>query len=169
MNKSGKKYLKIFLIGLALVAIFFSCLYYQFNKPITYPEDLPNVNFKALNDELYSIIPDSENLILVIFFNTACDHCVQQAEEISRSNLDFQSLRIFWVSNEEMKMIQAFSKTHQLIPSKHHIFLQDTEGYMFTEFKIRTTPTILLYSQNGSLKTSFEGFSPVNEILRFFD
>ncbi len=133
-------------------------------------KQLPAFKFYALKDSSV-FTPDSipnKQQILFIYFNTTCDHCQHETEELIKYIEYFKGISIVMVSREDRASIQAFATKYELM--KNHItVLMDSEGKIHDYFDFAYIPMIRLYDKKRRLIAAFSEQAHVLELLTKFD
>ena len=76
----------------------------------------------------------------------------------------FKDLKVYWISSEPQAEIQAFYKAYKF-ENLDFQFLEDREGFQYTEFNVSSTPTIMQFSPQGTFVREFPDDAPVGYIL----
>lgn len=165
-----KKKIKIVIV-LTLICLV-SYLGYSISKKIRYKSEvaeriksIPNFSFFTLNDIPFSEKELTKNTYkLFVYFNTECDFCQHEVEQISEHLIEFENTQIVFVSFEEIETIREFTSKQKLLNKKNVIFLQDKK-LEFTEiFDVKSIPFMLLYDIENKLIQKFKGATKVEKI-----
>lgn len=109
---------------------------------------------------------NKHNPTILIFFNSACDHCQHQAYSIQDTLQAFQGIDIVWVSSEKISLIQEFSSKYRLVGKSGVYFTKIDERKVFETFGSLSIPHIFIY-KNGFLTQEFKGATTSKELLNF--
>ena len=131
------------------------------NAPDT---ELPEVVFKNLKGQEVSISKITQNDKLLLFFNSDCDYCQEKAKIFSRKKAETEGIDVYWISSEPYNNILNFYQEFNLDQDNFH-FLEDSEGFSYTHFNIKSTPTFLHYDSKGKFIKKFPDDAPVGFIL----
>ena len=131
---------------------------------------LPAFKFYTLKDSL-SFTPDSlpiKRPILFIYFNTTCDHCQHETEELLKYITYFEKISIVLVSREDRKPIQNFAKKYELAKNGITV-LMDSEGKIHDYFDFAYIPMIRLYNKKRQLIAAYSEQAHILDILTKFE
>ena len=104
-----------------------------------------------------------------IYFNSECDFCQHEAQDIS-SNIDqLQNLQLLFISQENVSIINQFATQHQLNNLKKITFLHDSTGDFARQFDTSTIPTILVYDERQNLFKKHKGQLNSKGILKILN
>jgi thioredoxin-related protein len=156
-----KTYLIVFLSTFLVLFLAWLFLGSGNSKPAI--KSLPDITLKTLDSTPYSLT-SSPGQKLLIFFNSQCDHCHTVAADL-QPEIDKFPVSIFWISTEPVSYIKLFSSKYNLHRPPLTTTLQDTEGRSYTDFKIRTTPTMILFDQSNNLLLHSEDFDDHQSFL----
>lgn len=124
---------------------------------------LTDILFRSL-DGNYTPIKTGDYEILIIFFNSTCDFCHEKARIFERKKNEIQGIKVVWISSEPQSEINQFLKEFN-IEAENISILEDTEGYSYSHFDVRVTPTILHYNSAGSFVQKFPDDAPLGFII----
>jgi peroxiredoxin len=99
-----------------------------------------------------------------IFFQPDCDHCQEEAMEISQRLQEFKDYTLYFISSSSMEQMTAFAKNFNLDGRENVKFAWTSTEGVLTHYGAIQTPSIYIYS-NGQLKQSFNGQTNVENIL----
>ncbi len=99
--------------------------------------------------------------VVIIYFSPECGHCQLAAQEISNSYDKLKDAIFMWVSYYSVPEIKTFVKNYKLGEYKNFFFGRDPNYFLPTYFRVRFTPFMAIYDNNGQFVQSFEqGASP---------
>jgi len=103
---------------------------------------------------------------LIIYYNSECEHCQREAEQISKRIHQFDTFHVLMISYESRETILAFRETYKLI-SPTFIFLQDSE-YQFDDiFGKSPIPSSFIYNKKGELVKQFKGEVKAETLIKY--
>lgn len=102
---------------------------------------------------------------IFILFQPDCDHCQHEAVEIGQRLNEFKDYTLYFISSSPMEQIMKFAKDFDLASKKNVRFAWTTNESVLTYYGSIPTPSIYVYSK-GELRTSFNGQTPVGEIVK---
>ena len=116
---------------------------------------LPAVPMVDLDSATFSI-PTGE-AIVVVLFDTSCDHCGALAQSFRSSFVDTPSVRVVWISIEKIDDIRNFGVAYDLLGHQNIYFARMNQEAMVAIFGSLATPRIFVYTRDGILKEEFKG------------
>lgn len=103
---------------------------------------------------------------LIIFYNSECEYCQSEAEQVSKQIDNFRDYQILMISYETRETILAFREKYKLI-SPVITFLQDSE-YQFDDiFGNSPIPTSFIYNKNQALVKQFKGEVKTETLIKY--
>jgi len=171
-NNAMRKSIKIIIV-LIIVGIV-SSLGVSITKKIHYKNEItkriktiPSFSFFTLNGTTFSEKKLNKNTHkLFVYFNTECEFCQHELEQISQHLAAFKNTQIVFVSFEEIEIIKNFAKKHQLLNKVNVVFLQDKKLEFSKIFDAKSIPFILLYDVENKLVQKFKGATKVQKIIK---
>jgi hypothetical protein len=110
---------------------------------------------------------DSANPILLVHFNSECEHCQYELAELSK-NLDaLQHATILLMSTENIAVIKKTAQNFGLVNTQNIKFLKINRDNVFENFGPLSTPHILIYNEDSKLVKEFKGETKIEAILQY--
>ena len=130
-------------------------------------QTIPEFEFFTLEQQPFTKADLQPNLnTIFIYFNSDCDFCHYEAQNIS-DNLDsFKNVQFVFVSTESIEVIQNFSKQYNFYNQQNITFLYDNNSLFSSQFDATSTPYVLIYDKNQQLIKKHKGQLNVKGILR---
>jgi thiol-disulfide isomerase/thioredoxin len=94
--------------------------------------------------------------VVLIYFSPECGHCQLAAQEISNSYDQLKEATFLWVSYYSVPEIGTFVKKYKLEQYKNFLFGRDPRYFLPSFFKVRFTPFMAVYDNNGQFVQAFE-------------
>jgi|UniRef100_UPI004047F954 thiol-disulfide isomerase/thioredoxin len=129
-----------------------------------YPMTLPLANFYTLKGTIHDFGTDKRSKLL-IFFNSTCDTCKEKARFYQKFSGNEEIFQVYLISNEDLPAIERFVFEFNLGHLNGVTVLQDKDGISYTDYFVRSNPTILLYNKDNSFDQSFSSEAPVGYII----
>ncbi len=128
---------------------------------------LPNFSFKDLSNKDFTEkdLNSAYTSTLVIYFNTTCDHCQYEAQEIYKNKEKFSKTQILLISDEPTKDLQAFQTQYKLSELPNLSVLEDKNKVFGKAFGITSIPIIFIYDADKNLKKHLQGGVKIGKIL----
>lgn len=128
--------------------------------------ELPYLDYKTLAGEPATTrsLPGGSILIL---FNTDCDHCQREAQEIAEKNEAFKNYELLFIAADSVQQIENFSKTYHLADKPNVKFGRAEYQDVYMNFGAISTPAIYIYNRERKFVKSFLGETPVEELIKY--
>lgn len=168
--KSRLKWLIVLLVALAISILLYKTVV-RINAKQALKEtiiSLPVFEFLTTDSITFSNsnLSPVKNLVL-LWFNTGCEHCQYEAQEFGRNSGSFSHTQILMVSGESLSDIRKFGKTYGV----------DTLGYLklmncdyqvfFNTFGTTSVPSLFIYSPEGKLLKQYHGETKLEAIIKY--
>lgn len=114
----------------------------------------------------YSDLDNNKSLIF-IYFNTECEYCIYEAEEISKNIQAFAGCQILMVSIESPKLLIQFAEKYNLSNIDNLYILYDKELCFEKTFGINPYPSCLIYNKSGKLVKHFKGEVKIDALTKY--
>ncbi|AOR27661.1 redoxin [Formosa sp. Hel1_33_131] len=130
-------------------------------------QTIPEFEFFTLEQQPFTKADLKPNLnAIFIYFNSDCDFCHYEAQNIS-DNLDsFKNVQFVFVSTESIEVIQNFSKQYNFYNQQNITFLYDNNSLFSSQFDATSIPYVLIYDKNQELIKKHKGQLNVKGVLR---
>lgn len=167
-----KKYLKIIIPILILGTIAF--MGYKVISKINHKKEvaehiktIPSFSYSTIDGKLFSNKDLKDNSPTVfLYFNSECEHCQSEAEQIRDNVEKFASVQLVFISFEEPEKITAFAKKYKLDHYDAITFLCDKQVSFATTFDVSGLPTVVIYDKNMKLIEKIKGQIKIENILK---
>jgi peroxiredoxin len=130
-------------------------------------QTIPEFELLTLDQQPFTKANLKPNLnTIFIYFNSDCDFCHYEAQNIS-DNLDsFKNVQFVFVCTESIEVIQNFSKQYNFYNQQNITFLYDNNSLFSSQFDATSIPYVLIYDKNQELIKKHKGQLNVKGILR---
>lgn len=105
--------------------------------------------------------------VCIVYFNTECDHCHNEAEQINKHITDFKNAEIVMVSPNPPKDILAFSNQYQLSKHKQITLLWDKDDKFRSWFGNASFPSVYIYNKDYHLMKEYHGEVKIEAITKY--
>lgn len=169
MDKRKKIFLSISLVAVCILIFFIYKNLERKNQILSGINKLPNFHFRTIdgNEYLGNDKLKDETLIL-IYFNTECEHCIYEVEEIIRNIKRFSYHQIILVSSETTDKIIVFKEKFQLQKYSNIILLQTDAIEFYNTFGTMAIPSVFIYTDNQLVK-KFKGEVKIEAIYNILN
>ncbi|HTJ52395.1 MAG TPA: hypothetical protein VL443_23210, partial [Cyclobacteriaceae bacterium] len=100
-------------------------------------------------------------------FQPDCDHCQNEAKQISTRIAAFSKYEVYFLSSAPVKEIEKFSVTYKLNTTKNfHFANTDVQG-VIDSFGPIPAPSIFIYSEAGEQVNKFEGEMEMDVVIKY--
>ncbi|MCH2197052.1 redoxin domain-containing protein [Kordia sp.] len=167
-------------IGFIIITIVLALLGYLFfhistkveanTKANLHIESLPNFNLLRIDSSYFSNEQLSkESKTALLFFNSECDFCKNEAESILSTIEKFHNTQLLFVSDQSMNDIREFATIHKLNQQSNITFLHDFNSLFSTQMGIQSIPTTLIYNKQQKLIKKHVGQITASGILKIIN
>ena len=133
-------------------------------------EYLPTFEFYDLDSTIYSTsLKDKSLPIVIIHFNTECDHCQSEALLIHQNFKAFTSAQLVMVAPNNPKDILAFIATYGISKHKEIIVLWDKDKRFVSLFGPSQFPSVYIYSKEHRLLKEYHGEVKIEAITKYIN
>jgi len=156
-------------VALALLILFLSFIIYNKASHRKYVTEktkrLQALKLKTISGTDYTL-PTGKQL-LIILFNTTCEHCMAEAKALSKTIHSFEDATIVMVSTESLEEIRNFSRDYDLNNYTNVFFTSIDDTELYNAFGTVNYPEIFIYSSDGDLVKQFKGETKPEAILKY--
>jgi len=127
---------------------------------------LPDFKFYSLENQPFtkdSLLPNQSTLFL--FFNTTCEHCQYETEEILKNAGLLSKKNVLYISSQSIQEIKAFDSTYHLTSYPFIILLRDSTSNFYKIFGTSIVPSSVIYNDKGMLVKTFKGEVKIDAII----
>ncbi len=129
---------------------------------------LPALSLKALDSSSIDASIFKGSLIL-IYFNSECDHCQYEVKDIMGNITDFTSATLIFMSSEPLAKINSFAEASGLKNYKNVFFTKISANDAFTSFGTLAVPHVFIYGPDRKLRKEFKGETKAEAILKYLN
>lgn len=126
--------------------------------------DLPELPFTQLNG-VKVVAKNLKGKTMLVLFQPDCDHCQREAVQIREHLAAFDGYDLYFVSDAALPQLDRFAKEYKLNGKPNIMFAQATSNDILRTMGNIQTPSMFIYTAEGSLVKSFIGETPIEEIL----
>jgi thiol-disulfide isomerase/thioredoxin len=147
-------------------------------KPETNPKESPAEVVDVQQNDLPAIrltFPDGKkttarelggNTVLV-FFQTDCDHCQHEAEQIAAFSKSFEQYEVYFISSSPLSEILKFAETYHLSDKPNFFFAETPFDDVVNMIGPIETPSLYIYSNDRMLVQSFNGEVAMEVVVKY--
>ena len=165
-----KKYIKIIV---PLFSIIFIFLCFQTIKKINNKKKsadrintIPSFSFKLTDGKDFTKDNLRKNTPTVfVYFNSECEFCQSETAQISDKVDSFAQTQLLFISFEQPKVIEDFSKKNKLNNYGNIHFLYDRKMDFSKIFDVNTLPSTVIYDNNNKLIEKIKGPISAEQLL----
>lgn len=160
---------KLFSTLIVIISIFIivtiSILIYKKAKNQKRFDRTPNIGVTLIDNSTFNI-SDTRKSLAITFFNPGCNHCENEAEEISKYRNKLLPSEILMVSLSPRDSIKEYARRHKLdqLPNIH--FATDSLAKLHMLYGVQTIPTTFIYGSDGRLRKRFNGEVSIKALMR---
>ena len=127
----------------------------------------PYLAVKSVSPNNYDGWKKLDKTTIIIFFNSSCEHCQYEANEIQQRIKDFAGTNLLFISEESEEKIFAFSKEYQMNNTKNIWWLMMKPEDVYETFGAIGVPHIWIYNKDEQLVKEFKGETKAEAILEW--
>lgn len=135
-------------------------------------------NIKTIPEFYYKTIKDTDfinanlkkkTFTIFIYFNTECEFCQGETEQIAKSLHRFKEAQLIYVSFESIEKIKAFALKYKLNSYPNIHFVSDSKMTFSKTFDVNSLPTMVIYNKNNVLIQKIKGQIGINKIIKIIN
>jgi hypothetical protein len=107
-----------------------------------------------------------ETSSLIVYFDSECEHCQYEINEIHKQDKAFAAVDILFISSQPLKAIREFSTRYRFTNARA-AFFKITHEDLYRSFGSVAVPHIFIYSKEQQLLKEFKGETKVSSITRY--
>lgn len=135
-------------------------------QPTAIRNERPSLKIMLTDGRQLDLRNLSEDFVLVLF-NPECDHCHDEARQIKSRLEAFAKYNLYFVSSENMEMIDQFAKQVELEKQPNVFFGNGASQSVYDNFGPIPTPSVYIYKKDGQRVQDFEGQVDVEVIIKY--
>jgi thiol-disulfide isomerase/thioredoxin len=110
---------------------------------------------------------DYANPILLVHFNSECEHCQYELAELSRNLNALQHATVLLMSSENIAVIKKTAQDLGFVNTPNVNFLKINRENVFENFGSLSTPHVFIYGKDRKLIKEFKGETKIEAILQY--
>jgi hypothetical protein len=127
--------------------------------------DLPSMFVMTANGTQLNI-KDVTGKVVLILFQTDCDHCQREATAIQQNISAFKEYSLHFITTTSLQEIQTFANQYKLTGYPNVHFYKTSNQNILDNFGPIDAPSLYIYSDQKFVK-AFNGETSINEILKY--
>ncbi|CAD5255224.1 MULTISPECIES: redoxin domain-containing protein [unclassified Imperialibacter] len=121
-------------------------------------QSLPAFKFMSVDEHQLALSAlAGESALVLVAFNSACDHCQYEAKSISGIIDSYPDTQFIFLSEEPLDTIRHFQSTYFPVASSNITFGQTSIVDLHETFGSLSYPNIFIYGKDGKLLKEFKG------------
>jgi len=125
-------------------------------------------NISALTLQNYTLkgttYYDKGAINCIIVFNSNCNLCIDEIEDIVDNIDEFKKVNFYLVSNQTTKELIEYNEDSEFLGLNNFTILQDKNQEIYKYFSNPTLPSIFFYDKNKKLIDYKKGFVLIDEL-----
>lgn len=106
--------------------------------------------------------------LFILFFNTECDHCQHETEQLIKNIDKFKDIQIVMATTKSLTDMKTFIAQHKLNKYPQITVGRDVAYIMPSFYEMKNLPYLAFYDKNKKLISTFEGALGIEGILKIF-
>jgi hypothetical protein len=127
---------------------------------------VPDIYLLKLDSTKFNLNSLEQKPLVLIHFNSECDHCQREAIDLQKHLKDFSNTNVVFMSSEETSKISKFANHFELINYSYIYFTKLIPEQSDTTFGNLSIPHTFIYGNDENLIKEFRGETSAKEILR---
>jgi hypothetical protein len=128
-------------------------------------KSLPNLLLVDLDSTRFYLRSDRKKIL--VYFNSTCDNCQHEIEEIIKNKKSFEESDIVFMSSESISAIKSFVEKNYSSNLINIKFTKISVEHAYQAFGDSRVPQIFIYASDGALIKQFLGETKVDAILLY--
>lgn len=148
-------------------------VFYNSHQQITVKEKLKKYTLSEASLNIYTV-PDSSTFyfssssrVLLIFFNTECEHCQYEMKELKKNLASFKNTEVVLMSSENIFQIKKFSEEYGLAGQPNVHFTKINADQIYRTLGSLSVPYIFIYGKDRNLLKEFKGETRMEAIIKY--
>ena len=128
---------------------------------------LPNLHLTEVDGRPFT--PTSTKPVVLIYFNSTCDHCQRQVAALEKGWQGFDDVSLVLMSVQPEDELSAFAAALSFPPTADVNVVRCRPAEIAGAFGVLSLPQIFVYSREGNLLGLFAGETPpaaIDSVLR---
>jgi len=106
---------------------------------------------------------------ILIYFSPSCHFCQAEAEELSKINSQYPSIKWLFIASEPLDEIRTFAKQYNLNDKRNVLWARDDQAKVYQTFGMTNVPYFLAYDSNNKLVFRNAGAIKIEKIVEYFN
>ena len=123
---------------------------------------LPALDLTATDGTSFELV--SGRPVVIIYFNSQCDHCQRQLNAMRENMNLFSSATIVFMSSQSLDELGRIAAVLDFYVFPNVRFVKSKPEQLAEKFGLMSLPQIFVYSEEGNLKKVFSGETAPAEI-----
>jgi len=128
-------------------------------------QTIPNFTATQLDSTIFKANMLYDRPIIIIFFNTECEHCQYESKELAKHQNDFKNVQLLMISSENLSKIKVFIQQYNL--TGFVLPLQMDTKLIVDTFGAISIPNIFIYNKSHHLVKQFKGETKIEALLKY--
>jgi thioredoxin-related protein len=131
-------------------------------------QNLENVdNFPIFNFDSTRLYLRSNRRSILVYFDSGCDHCQYELNQIFVNKNSFKDLDIVLMSSELISTIKLYAERNCPIDLANIHFAKISQADAYNTFGSLAVPQIFIYGADGVLIKEFKGETKMEAVLQY--
>jgi len=107
----------------------------------------------------------ADKSILFVYFNTECRYCHEETQLIMHNMDSFRNTQFYFITEESMEKIKAFSKYFNLSIYSNILLCKDNNHSFYNYFNPTCTPYLIFYNKKRQIKGISQGSLSITKLI----
>lgn len=128
---------------------------------------LPDLKLYTLDSLAFDAFPMSDKSVVLIHFNTTCEHCHYEVLAIKDAADEFNDAEVIFFSTEALSLIRPFASASGLGEHTNIHFTKISFTDVTNIVGVLSVPHIFIYGPDKKLRKEFKGETRPEAILKY--
>ena len=124
-------------------------------------------NFPIFNFDSTRIHLSSNRKSILVYFDSGCDHCLYELNQIFVNKNSFRDSDIVLMSSELISTIKIYAETNCPVDLANIHFAKINQSDAYNTFGSLAVPQIFIYGADGVLIKEFRGETKMEAVLQY--
>lgn len=126
---------------------------------------LPPLPARRLDGSAFLPLKEATGPLVLIYFESDCDHCQRQANEMSRHAAEFGAARLLWLSKDSLPALRQFAQRYGLM-RQPTMQVAQIRSEVAQKLELFSVPDIRIYGPDRKLLRRYQGETSAAAISR---
>jgi peroxiredoxin len=132
-------------------------------------QQIPSFTVTDINGKTITENNLSKGNKILVYFSPTCHFCQAEAEELSKTNSQYPSIKWLFIASEPLDEIRTFAEQYNLNDKGNVLWAKDDQAKVYQTFGMTNVPYFLAYDSNNKLVFRNAGAIKIEKIIEHFN